>query len=482
MNASLAEQLPTLSDVKLELARKSLIDFTGYTFPKYQENWHHRLISEHLDRWVDGDIRRLMIFLPPRYGKSELVSRRMPAYILGKYPDTSIIATSYTADLARMMNRDVQRIIDSPEYSEVFPGTKLFGANVRAVAGSTYLRNSDIFEVVNHRGVYKNSGVGGAITGLGAEYVIIDDPIKNREEAESITYRNRVYDWYTSTLYTRLEKDACILLTMTRWHEDDLAGRLLEAAVNGEGVDQWTVLSLPSVAEEPLHPEDPRKPGDPLWPDKYPLDDLVNKKATMGSYDWGSLHQQNPTSPEGSLLKREWWQYYKQHPAYFDEIIQSWDCTFKDTDGTDFVVGQVWGKVGADKYLLDQVRARMDMPTTMQAIRNMTNKWPQARAKLIEDKANGPAVIAMLKKEISGLIPINPEGGKVVRVQAVSADIEAGNVYLPQNASWLGDFVEECAGFPNARNDDQVDAMSQALNRFIQDRRVKIFDKNAIGL
>jgi len=167
-------------------------------------------------------------------------------------------------------------------------------------------------------------------------------------------------------------------------------------------------------------------------------------------------------------LKRNWWQYYRQTPDRFDEVIQSWDMAFKDTKTADFVVGQVWGRKGADKYLLDQVRDRMDFPATVQAVRSLSAKWPQARNKLVEDKANGPAVIATLKNEIPGLIAVNPEGGKVVRAQAASPDIEAGNVYLPDPsvAPWVHDFIEECAAFPNGANDDQVDAMTQALIRF----------------
>ena len=449
---------------RLELARRTLIDFTCHTFPNYQAGWHHELLAEYLDQYISGNIKRLIVTMPPRHGKSELVSRRLPAFILGKNPDATIIATSYTADLATRMNRDVQRIMDDPSYKQLFPETRLSGANVRSIAQGTYLRNSDIFEVVGRRGYYKSAGVGGAITGMGCNYGIIDDPIKNRAEAESLTFRKMVYDWYISTFYTRLESNASILITMTRWHEDDLVGRLLDASKNDPGADQWVVLNLPATTEKP-GTRDPRSPGEALWPEKYSDSELRSIKITLGTYDWESLYQQNPSSPEGMILERAWWQYYRQAPNHFDEIIQSWDCTFKDTDGTDYVVGQVWGKLGSNKYLLDQVRDRMDLPTTIRAIKNLSNKWPLAEAKYIEDKANGPAVIQMLKGQISGLIAVEPEGGKVVRARAVSPTIEAGDVYLPDRQSWVNDFVEECAAFPNGKFDDQVDAMTQALNR-----------------
>lgn len=463
----LSAKLPTLQQIKAERARRGLQSFTTYTYADYEANWHHQRLCEYLDRWAFGDLNRLMIFMPPRNGKSELVSRRLPAFIFGNEPDASIIATSYGADLASRMNRDVQRIIDSEEYREVFPNTTLNGSNVRTVAHGNFLRNNDIFEIVNHKGVYKSSGVGGAITGMGMKYGIIDDPYKNRQDANSTTIRESIWDWYVSTFYTRLEKGGKVLITLTRWHEDDLAGRLLRLAKDDPTADQWEVVEFPAIAEGALHKDDPRQEGDPLWPDKYPLKELIKIKATVGSYEWNALFQQRPSPSDGNIIDRKWWQYYKKKPDRFSEIIQSWDCTFKDSDSSDFVVGQVWGKIGADKYLLDQVRAKMDFPTTIQAIRQLTAKWPQAKTKLIEDKANGPAVISTLKREISGMIPVNPEGGKVVRAMAVTPDIEAGNVFLPDptRAPWINDFVEECAGFPNAKHDDQVDCMTQALNR-----------------
>ena len=215
--------LPTLEEIQKEKARRRLIDFTTFTKPDYEVNWHHRNIANVLDRMVSRELKRVMLFTPPRHGKSELVSRRFPAFILGKDPNASIIATSYNSSLASSMNRDVQRIIDSPKYQELFPNTKLIGTHENPIGN--YLRNSTMFESVNYEGSYVSAGIGGGITGRGADFVIIDDPIKNRKDAESKTHRDAVFDWFTSTVYTRLEKDACILITLTRWHEDDLAGR-----------------------------------------------------------------------------------------------------------------------------------------------------------------------------------------------------------------------------------------------------------------
>ena len=462
------------------LARKCLADFALYTDPLYRLNWHHALLCEHLDRFVAKEITRLMVFMPPRHGKSELVSRKLPAFIFGKNPDASIIATSYSADLAGRMNRDVQRIIDSECYREVFPDTMLYGRNIRSVAGGSYLRNSDIFEVVNHRGSYRSAGVGGGITGMGGDYIIIDDPIKNREEANSLTYRNKLWDWYASTLYTRLEKGAAVLVTLTRWHEDDLAGRLIQAAKMPDG-DDWVTISLPAIREDGPCNYDRREMGEPLWGDKYDSDRLSNIRATIGGYEWNALYQQRPAPQEGAMFKREWWQRWKDMPGDLFDFLQSWDCTFKDKATSDFVVGQVWArsrKNPANRYLLDQVRARMTFTETVQAIRELSEKWPKTTRKLIEDKANGTAVIDVLKKEIPGLVPVEPRGGKVVRAHAVTAVVEAGNVFIPvaREAPWVDDFVEELASFPSGTHDDQVDAMSQANAYYNEKGRFNILN------
>ena len=452
-----------------ELARRDFLRFVTYTKPDYQVNWHHEVICKELDNLIAGKTTRLILCLMPRGGKSELVSRRLPAYIFGKDPDAEIIASSYASDLAQRMNRDVQRIIDNPLYKELFPGTTLFGSNVRTVAQGSYLRNSDIFEIVGRRGSYRSAGVGGGITGMGAKYAIIDDPLKNRQDANSQKVRDTIWEWYTDTLYTRLTPDGRVLIIMTRWHEDDLVGRLLEKQRSGDG-DQWRVVNLPAFAEENQenrHPEDKRKEGEALWPSRFSEERLAKIKSAIGSYSWAGLYQQRPAPSEGAIFLRHWWQFYTTAPERFEETIISWDMAFKDAKDSDYVVGQVWGKLKADRYLLDQVRGRMDFPATLRAVVSLQNKWPKASKIYVEDKANGSAVISTLQRDIPGLIPVNPEGGKVVRAQAVTGIIESGNVFLPSPmiAPWIGDFIEECAGFPNTTHDDQVDAMTQALIR-----------------
>jgi len=461
-----------------ELARRSLCDFATATDERYIVNWHHKILCEYLDKFVQKKIKRLMVFMPPRHGKSELVSRKLPAFIFGKNPDAEIISSSYSADLAQRMNRDTQRIISNPLYTELFPGTTLSGQSNQIISGGSYIRNSDIFEIVGRRGVYRSAGVFGGITGMGADYIIIDDPLKNREDSSSDILRDKVWEWYTSTLYTRLEKDGSILLTMTRWHEDDLAGRLLRLMESDPAADQWTVLNFPAIAEAMRHPDDPRNEGEALWPMKYPLTQLEATRASIGALDWNALYQQRPAPMEGGLFKREYWQFWNEWPPNLTNWVQSWDCTFKGTNKSDYVVGQVWARDGANYYLIDQVRRRMTFTETLQAIREMSELYPQTHRKLIEDKANGSAVIDTLRSEITGLIPVQPQGGKEARAQAISAAVESGNVFLPQKAHWVGDFIEECASFPNGAHDDQVDSMSQALIRYRKNTRKGLCEPN----
>lgn len=445
-----------------ELARRHMADFVLYVDKRYQMNWHHRLLCEYLDRFVKKEIQRLMVFMPPRHGKSELVSRKLPAFIFGRNPDANVIGTSYSADLAQRMNRDVQRIIDSEAYGKLFPKTTLYGKNVRTVTGHA-LRNSDIFEIVGHRGSYRGAGVGGGITGMGGDYIIIDDPIKNREEANSSTYREKLWQWYTSTLYTRQEQQGSILVTLTRWHEDDLAGRLLELAKRDPEADQWEILLLPAIAEKDRHPMDPRQEGEALWPGKYPLAELMKIKATVGIYDWTSMYEQRPQPAGGTIFKREWMnQTYRELPAGAT-IIQSWDLPFKDSEASAKCAGIVMARKGSQIFFVDVVNDKMDFITSVTAIRSLTAKHPKARAKIVEDKANGPAIINYLGKTIPGMIPFNPKGSKEDRALSVAPYFEAGNILFPEFAPWKADLIDDLLRFPGTTYKDTVDATVQGI-------------------
>ena len=353
--------------LELELGKRTLKHFIKYTYPTYVATWCTRIITKEIDQFlqdvVDKKSPRLMLFAPPRHGKSEIVSRRFPAYALGKHPNISFIATSYASDLSSRNNRDVQRIMDDPFYKEIFPNVALSGTNVRTIGTNKYLRNSDLFEIVNHQGVYRSAGVGGGITGMGGDVLIIDDPIKDAEQADSIVYRNKVWDWYTSTLYTRCSSGGGILIILTRWHEDDLAGRLVEQQRKGEG-DNWKIISFPAIAEIA---EQHRKENEPLQPERFGLDTLNKIKMAVGSRVWNSLYQQRPSAIEGSLFKREHWQYYKPLSANVEEIksqlgikriIQGWDTAFKKTDSADFSAGLTIGVADSKYYLLYLVKEK----------------------------------------------------------------------------------------------------------------------------
>ncbi len=295
-------------------ARRNLLAFTRYTFPDYIVSWHHRLLAETLDRFARGEIKRLMCHLPPRVGKSELCSRRLPAYLLGRNPAESILACSNTATLAADLNRDCQRVMSSPAYARLFPATALAGKNNRT-GELQPLKNSETFEVVGGPGRYMAAGVGQAIVGRGFSVAVIDDPFRSREEADSPVQRESVWKWYTGDFYTRRGPDARILINHTRWHTDDLAGRLLKLAEEDPTADQWTVLTLPAIAKEVRCTGDPRQPGEALWPERYPLGELERTRA-VSQYEFSAQYQGEPTS-QGSV---EWPPEYFGGPGFwFDE-------------------------------------------------------------------------------------------------------------------------------------------------------------------
>lgn len=441
----------TLEDVKREQAKRGAAAFMEYDGQgMWQRAAHLELVCSALDDIEAGRLRRLMVFMPPRHGKSEIVSKKWPARFLGRNPDKEIIMASYAADLAYDFSRIARNTLRDH--------AGLFGVDVSKDSAAV-----GRWSIEGHRGGLAAAGVGGPITGRGAHVAIIDDPFKNWQEAASKTVRDSVDEWYKSTLRTRLAPGGAIILVMTRWHEDDLAGRLLGREPD---LEPWKVISLPAEAGE----DDllGRRPGQWLWPERFPASEYEATRTALGSRLWGALYDQKPRPEEGNILRRDWWRFYKQPPLAFDEIIQSWDCTFKDALTSDFVVGQVWGKAGADKYLLDQVRGRWDLPATIRELRRLSERWPRARAKLIEDKANGPAVISMLRKEIPGLIPIEPVGGKIVRAQAAAPEAEAGNIYLPDPSisTYTDAFIDEATAFPNGANDDSVDCFTQAVAYF----------------
>jgi predicted phage terminase large subunit-like protein len=389
---------------------------------------------------------RLVVMAPPRHGKSEITSRWLAAWYLDHHPSHHVLLGSYEAAFARRWGglvRDYFEAPDSPAWTTVRPDS----------------RAANLWETPEGGGM-ACAGVGGPFTGRGGHLLIGDDLIKNWDQASSSLMRAKVWDWWISTFLTRMEPGASVILIMTRWHHADVVGQLLE-----EDGDNWEVVQLPALATGP--DELGRVEGEPLCPERFPLEALEDRRRQVGPMIWEGLYQQAPSPLLGSILRRDWWQFYEATPA-LEEVILSWDLSFKGNATSDFVVGQAWGRAGADRYLLDQVRGRWDFVETLAQMRAFSAKWPQASAVVVEDKANGPAVISALKREIRGLVPYTPTSSKEARVHSISPAVEAGQVHLPTPARspWVLDLIEEAAAFPRGVNDDQVDALSQALIRW----------------
>lgn len=455
-------------EVRREIARRSLHEFIQYINPEYITSHFSETVCASLDNFLiemmAGKRPILILGAPPQHGKSDIVSRYLPAYFFGKYPDMRVAGLSYGKDLASDMNRDVQRIMMSEEYKALFPESCLNAKRVVTVEIEAK-RNSETFEIVGRKGAYISQGIGGPLTGKKVDLGIIDDPIKNAKEALSPVTKKATWNWYISTFKTRLSKNSGEIIMATRWATDDLSGRVIDSS------DKAKVLAFPAINER----------GEALVPELHPIDSLLEKKALFGDYFWSAMYQQKPKPGDGQIFHEEFAQYYlpKDLPDTFDEVIHSWDMTFKDSDGTDYVVGQVWGKKGANAYLLYQIRKRMSFTETLKAVKLLVEKYPQARRKLVEDKANGPAVIDTLKTTVSGLVPIEPDGSKIARAHACTAEWEAGNVWLPHKdiAPWVTETVEEITTFPFAGHDDTVDAMTQALRYLFQKKGGGFFSR-----
>lgn len=466
MNLDFLESLSE-SSLSSELARRNLLDFTLHTKPDFITGWFNKIIAQELQQFyqdvIDGKQPRLMIFAPPRSGKSELFSRRFPAWAFGKNPDLQMIACSYSADLASRMNRDVQRIMDDEHYYAIFPHSSLNNKRISTISGQA-LRNSEIFEITGHKGAYRSAGVGGGITGMGADIAIIDDPVKDAKEASSETVRNSVWDWYTTTLYTRLSPRSGVLLGMTRWHEDDLAGRLLQEMENGG--DQWRVVSFPAIAEQD---EEYRKEGEPLHPERFDLERLTKIKNAVGSHTWNALYQQRPSSKDGGVFKPANIQIIETLPVGNISWIRGWDLGA--TIGGDPTAGVKLGKC-EDGSLIIADLAHGDLA-------------PDERDKLIKQTAAldgrlveislpqdpgqaGKTQVLYLTRMLQGyIVRSSPESGdKVTRAEPFAAQVNVGNVKMVKG-HWNKKIIAEMQMFPNGNHDDCIDACSRAYGELI---------------
>lgn len=450
-----------------EFYEKSLADFVKAAWPILEPttplrwNWHLDLLCEYLTLCSRGECRRLIINVPPRTMKSLLCTVFYPVWRWASRPDRRFMFVSYAEKLSTDHSVYRRNVMNSPWFRERWGHCFSFAKDQNL---KTQYENSK-------RGAMFSTSITGTATGKGGDELIFDDP-QNPETAISDTERATSTRNFDTTFRPRLNDPAngVIIVIMQRLHELDVSGHAMTKEPG-----EWTHIKLPAEAEYGERWEFPisrrvveRKPTDLLWPERLSRDVLKGLKASLGSWAYAGQYQQNPAPLEGGIIKRAWLKFYRELPAK-GSLLQSWDCSFKDTKDSDFVVGQVWQKSEGSFYLVDQVRDRMDFVQTKAAIRAMSAKHAKATAKLIEDKANGPAVIASLRTEISGIIAITPKDSKEARLHAVSPLFEAGNVYLPDPsiAPWVNDYIQELCTFPNAAHDDQVDSTSQALSRFM---------------
>lgn len=423
---------------KEELARHYLIAYCKLMFPDYKVGNHHAIIADALERVERGECKRLMISMPPRHGKSQIASEFFPAWYLGRNPDKYIITATYSQDLANDFGRKVRNQLLDEYHQAAFPDCRLVDDSKAKNKFNT-----------TAKGVYYAVGVGASATGRGAHLLLIDDPLKGRKEAESEVMRQGLKDWYTSVAYTRLMPGGAIIIIQTRWHEDDLAGWVSREHPH-EG---WEVLNLPAIDDN----------DQPLWPEQYPLETLLNIKRTIGSRDWEALYQQRPAASEGEIFKREWWRSYKELPK-LKWIMQSWDTAYKKGAENDYSVCTTWGVSETGYHLIDLWKGKVEFPELKRTARNLAAKW-NPRAILIEDKASGQSLIQELKTNSKlNIIAVSIDSDKQTRAYAVTPFIEAGNVYLPEETEWVQDFIDECAVFPNGVHDDSVDSMTMFLN------------------
>ena len=459
------QEIPQHAAISLmarKAARERLLDYIRYTSPDFKVSAFSEVVCAAIDKFV-ADVQLgtrpiLILEAPPQHGKSEIVSRKLPAFLLGSQPNIRIAAASYASSLASSMSLDVRRNLAGPAHLRLFPV---------AIEKRKYTvnRNGE-FTSPSGNGSYISDGVGGGFTGKPADIFIIDDPIKNNEEALSDVTKEKIWNWFQSTSKTRMSANSGTIIMATRWAEDDLSGRVIEMY---EKDARLTVLRFPAINDKNEAGYNSTMAAGALVPALHPLEQLLELKHELSDYWWSALYQQSPKALGGNVFKEIGIQFYlpKDLPKSFDKVLDSWDCTFKDTDGTDFVVGQKWGKKGANAYLLDQRRARMSFTKTADEVVSLRESEPVAREILIEDKANGPAVIDFLKKEVFGILAVEPDGSKLARAHAVTSVWEARNVFLPHPdiCPWVKALINELTTFPAAAHDDQVDALTQALRR-----------------
>ena len=443
-----------------DIAKTDFLSFVRMMWSSFIGGEHHEIMADAFERVARGELKRLIINMPPRHTKSEFASYLFPAWFLGQYPDKKVIQTAHTAELAVGFGRKVRNLIQSKDFQNVFSGIELSTDSKAAGRWNT-----------NKRGDYFAIGVGGAVTGKGADILIIDDP-HSEQEAQLGQYNpdvyDKVYEWYTSGPRQRLQPGGAIILVMTRWSKRDLTGQIIKSMSEREGADEWEVIELPAILPS----------GKALWGEFWSLEELESLKAELPVAKWNAQYQQDPTSEEGALIKREWWQEWTENELPPCEcIIQSWDTAFLKTERSDYSACTTWGVFYHHKdvdqsrphlILLDAFKEKLEFPELKRAAYDKYWEFEPDQM-IVEAKASGAPLVFELRAMGIPVTEFTPTRGndKIARVNAVTDLFSSGSVWY-YSARWSDEVIEECASFPSGEHDDLVDSTTQALLRFRQ--------------
>jgi predicted phage terminase large subunit-like protein len=450
-------------------ARRGLLDFILYINPEYIVSEFAQELCAALDQFFidqQAGLRPVLVVqAPPQHGKSDIVSRYAPAFLFGQAPDLSIGGLSYSKDLATDMNRDVQRIMLSPEYHRLFPGASL-SAKRAVTVDVEAKRNSDVFEIVGRKGRYVGQGVGGPLTGKRLDIGLIDDPIKNAQEALSETIKDGIWNWYITTFLTRLSKNSGQIIMATSWATDDLSGRILKINAKAKHL-KFVAVNMPGEKGY-----DPSRREGALVPDLHPLDKLLEQKAIMSDYFWSAMYQQSPIALGGNMFKTDEFRFYDVLPKLKWRAIFG-DTALKTKEQNDYSVFQCWGEsMEGQAVLIDQIRGKWEAPELLTQARAFWAKHKSEgtgtlRSFNVEDKASGTGLIQTLKKEGVPILGIQRSIDKITRAMDAIPLIQSGNVLLPKNAPWLSDYLSEFAAFPKGSHDDQIDPTMDAIDNVL---------------
>ena len=441
---------------RVSRCRESFLFFVQQMWPVFISGKHHKIMADAFERVATGELKRLIINMPPRHTKSEFASFLLPSWFLGKFPEKKIIQTAHTAELATGFGRKVRNLVSSDAYAKVFD-TKLSTDSKAAGRWNT-----------NKGGDYFAIGVGGAVTGKGADLLIIDDPHSEQEAKQgNPAVFDGVYEWFTSGPRQRLQPNAAIIIVMTRWSKRDLTGQIIKNS-GKEGVDQWETIDFPAILPS----------GTPLWPAFWSKDALEALRSELPVSKWEAQYQQNPTSEEGAIIKRDQWQIWEQSsPPQVSYIIQSWDTAFEKNNRADYSACTTWGvfdhpdskgNLKANIILLDAFKQRLEFPELKAKAYEAWKEW-EPDTLIVEKRAAGAPLIYELRKMGIPMSEYTPGKGndKISRVNAISDLFASGMVWCPETR-WAEEVMDELASFPNGDHDDLVDSSSQALMRFRQ--------------